>query len=285
MQPVNSPYPFHYISLPSVSRLAYIDEGLGETTLLFIHGLSTYGLSWKKNIEFLKERYRCIAIDLPGNGLSSREDQPYGISFFSQVIREFTEKMKLGRLCIVGHSMGGQVAIHTITEYPGMAQQLILCAPAGFEIFTPTEKSLYLTTIQFLGFFSSEENSLRKVIQNSFYHYTAQADDMIRDLVDLLHRFPLPHYRKMTERCIKGMLEEPVFDRLGSIRQPCLVLFGERDALIPNRLLHPVTTADIARQGAAAIPDARLELIPGAGHFVHWEKAAQVNELISDFLS
>lgn len=59
----------------------YIDEGEGDT-FLFIHGLATYALSWRRNIDELKKSYRCIAVDLPGNGLSDRADYPYGISFF-----------------------------------------------------------------------------------------------------------------------------------------------------------------------------------------------------------
>ena len=64
-------------------EMAYIDEGKGDTTLLMVHGLANYCGVWVKNIESLKKHYRCIAIDLPGNGYSDGGDYPYGINFFS----------------------------------------------------------------------------------------------------------------------------------------------------------------------------------------------------------
>lgn len=278
-------HPYQFIALPDIPNLAYTDEGSGKTTLVFVHGLSSYALSWKKNIEYLKTKYRCIAIDLPGNGLTAYGPYSYSIPFFARVVHDFIQAMQLTRVCLVGHSMGGQIAIYTATEYPDCASSLILCAPAGFETFTPVEKNIYFNTLQFLGFFSSEANSLRKVIQSSFFHYTMQAEDMIADLISLLQRYPIHEYRKMTEACIRGMLEEPVWHRLRQIKQRTQVIFGERDALIPNRVLHPITTADVARAGTREIPHAQLSLIPQAGHFVHWEKASVCNEIINDFLN
>jgi pimeloyl-ACP methyl ester carboxylesterase len=89
----------------------------------------------------------------------------------------------------------------------------------------------------------------------------------------------------MIDACINAMLHEPVYEVLNTIQQPTLVLFGERDALIPNRLIHPVTTRQIALQGIQRLPNARLEMIERCGHFLQIEKADEVNELIASFLT
>ncbi len=279
-------YPFNTkeIQLPNSGRISYIDEGKGEQTIVFIHGLANYALAWQKNISELSRKYRCIALDLPGNGLSGRGPFPFGIAWFAQALAEFLDALNLSRVSLAGHSMGGQIAMTAVLGYPHLAEKLILCAPAGFEAFTPFERSLYRGAAFFLDLLGPEESSLRTMIRNSFHRNKEQAEPMIQDLLELMQLETLSSYKKMVEACVHGMLNEPVYDRLHLINCPTLVIFGTRDALIPNRFIHPVSTSEIARQGTARIPNARLELFENCGHFVHWEKAERVNQLIDSFL-
>ena len=281
----NHPYTIHKILLSNGAHLAYIDEGTGPQTLLFIHGLATYGLSWKKNIEELKQHYRCIAIDLPGNGFSDRGDFSYSMHFFAHTIEDFIHKAQLGKVHLVGHSMGGQVAMTLAINNPSLVHKMMLCAPAGFEVFNNFEKAIYHNSMQFIDMFSTEENSLRKTIRNSFYLFPTQADDMIAELVDIMKLYPNKEYRHMIEACISSMLNEPVLPRLHEIQVPVLVMFGERDALIPNKLIHPVTTRSIAEAAVKKMPHATLEMLPQCGHFLQWEKAKEVNTFIHHFIS
>ena len=152
--------------------------------------------------------------------------------------------------------MGGQIAIKTLADHPDAASAMVLCAPAGFETFTPVEKDLYRRAIQFFELFSTEENSLKTAVYNSFYHTPSQGDEMISQLTDLMSTYPLNTYRKMIDGCIDGMLNEPVFDRLKEIKQLVLVMYGERDGLIPNKILHPVGTKKIAEIGVAELQNA-----------------------------
>ena len=281
-----SKYPFNTGSmiLEGAGRINYVDEGKGSETIVFIHGLANYALGWKGNIEALSKHYRCIAIDLPGNGLSDHGNYPYGISYFSGIVASFIKTLGLGPVVLAGHSMGGQVALTTAINHPELVKKLVLCAPAGFEVFSQWDASMYQTSISVFDYFSTEQNSLTKSIQSSFYHYTSQADDMISDLVKLIDRYPMVEYRAMLNACIHGMLHEQIYDSLHLIQAPTLIIFGERDALIPTRALHPTTTRKIAEDGASRIPNSELHLIPSCGHFVQWEKAAEVNELIEDFI-
>ena len=66
------PFPTHKLQLAEDLELAYFDEGKGNEVILFIHGLGSYAPAWKKNIESLSKDYRCLAIDLPGYGKSSK---------------------------------------------------------------------------------------------------------------------------------------------------------------------------------------------------------------------
>ncbi|MBA3829733.1 MAG: alpha/beta hydrolase [Taibaiella sp.] len=277
------PGTYHKITLPCSSTVAYTDEGSGNTTLLFIHGLANYSLSWRKNTEELKKSYRCIAIDLPGNGFSDHTDRPYTMSFFANVIYELIIALQLKNVCLVGHSMGGQIAITTVLNHPGVVKALVLCAPSGFETFSSFEKTMYQASVQFFNMFASDEQSLRQTIENSFYHYPRQADEMIDDLLLLMKEYPSQLYRKMVEGSITGMLNEPVFSSLGKINIPTLVIFGEKDALIPNTLLHPGSPRKLATDTTKLIPGAKLKMVPDCGHFVQWEKAGEVNKYIQQF--
>lgn len=273
-----------HLHLTNGCQVAYIDEGDGDTTLLFVHGLATFARSWMLNIQELKQRYRCVAVDLPGNGYSEGGDYPYGMNFFAGCVYDFARKMGLQNVVPIGHSMGGQVVLTLLINEPTICRKAVLCAAAGFETFTPMERAIYKAGIHFLDFFSTEENSLTRVLKASFFSYPAYADDMISELVGLLKHQPVSQYRRMIEGCIDGMINEPVFDRLHTIQQEVLVLCGERDALIPNRLLHPTTAKAIAEEGVARMPGARLEVLAKCGHFLQFEQPAKVNWLISEFI-
>lgn len=281
---VQYPYRVETFHTTQAGKVAYIDEGAGERTILFIHGLSNYAMGWAKNFHTLRNKYRCIAVDLPGNGLSERGDHHYSIHFFASVIEELITGLGLMQLCICGHSMGAQIAVTLLLNRPDIGERTILFAPAGFETFTPIEVSMYEATLQVFDLFASEEQSLAKSIRTSFFRHQQDAEGMIDDLIKIMHQHPMKDYRRMAEACIKGMLHEPIFNSLHLLTHPTLVIFGDRDALIPNRILHPVTTRQVGEAGVKQLQNGKLHMVPQSGHFVQWEKAREVNELIEEFL-
>lgn len=282
---ISYPYPVQYQKiLHDAIDIAYIDEGKGDTTILFVHGLGHSLLGWSKNIDYLSQYYRCVAIDLPGNGLSSSGEYPYSMHFFAEALFDFIRQKKLERVYLAGHSMGGQICLSFALLHPGTIQGLILCAPAGFETFNEWEKSLYRNTMYFVDLVSNEETSLRKAIQNSFYIMPDNAPAFTEQLVDLMKLQDRKHYRYMIDRCINAMLDEPVFDRFTEIKMPVLILFGERDNLIPNRFIHPISTRKLAETTATHLENAEVQIISQCGHFLQWEKAQQVNGYFRNFI-
>jgi pimeloyl-ACP methyl ester carboxylesterase len=278
------PYNTKHINLPGDNNVAYIDEGQGARTLLFIHGLANYAMVWRKNIDTLRSHYRCIAIDLPGNGLSSKEDRPYGIPFYTKSVYDFIQALGLKNFVIVGHSMGGQIAMATLIAHPGLADALVLCAPAGMEEFTAMDRTLFSGALHFANFLSSDENNLRQIMENAFYRHKSQADGIIQELFGLMKNYKGNSYRKMVDASVKSMLEESVFEKLHLITLPTLVIFGLHDKLIPNKLIHHTTTEKLAKDAVAKMPHATLKLLPDCGHFVQWEKADEVNSVITNFV-
>jgi pimeloyl-ACP methyl ester carboxylesterase len=82
-----------------------------------------------------------------------------------------------------------------------------------------------------------------------------------------------------------GMLDEPVFEQLNNIKQPTLICYGEEDRLIPNTYLHKeLSTKSIGEKAIEKIPVSELNMIPKAGHFVHFDQPEKVNEIMKNFL-
>lgn len=279
------PYEVSKISLSEGVELAYVDEGTGPETIIFIHGLGSYLPAWKMNIDSLRKDYRCIAVDLPGYGKSSKGKYPGSMTFFAGIIREFAQKMNLQEVTLAGHSMGGQIAIVAALGYPELVKKLILVAPAGFETFHKGQREWFREVFTPDLVKLTSVNQIRENLGYNFYRFPESAAFMITDRIEMRSAIDFPGYCYIIPECVKGMVDEPVFDYLPDVSQPTIVFFGEYDNLIPNRFLNGGKTEKYARMGAERIPDCTLHMIPEAGHFVQFESWKTVNHHILQFMS
>ena len=262
------PFPIRKIAIHDKVEMAYMDTVKGKQTLLFIHGLANYAPVWKHQLEALQDEFRCIAIDLPGNGYSTRGDYPYSQFFYAECIKQFVDAMGLENPILVGHSMGGQISLMLSLRYPSLFQQLILVAPAGIEIFSSTDKMLMQNFLSLGDFFYADEMHLESTIRDGFANPGNESNKIISDLKSIMKGHSAKQWRQMTIASINGMLNEQINQFLHLVTAKTLLLFGSKDSMIPNRMLHPMeTTEKIATQGAALIPKCELNIIKGAGHF------------------
>lgn len=280
------PYPFsvNKVELPEGIKVAYVDEGKGDQTILFIHGLGSYLPAWKKNIEGLKGQYRCIAIDLPGYGKSSKGKYEGSMRFYATVVSEFIDALGLDKVTLAGHSMGGQIAIVTALAYPDKVDKLVLVAPAGFETFTKGQRQWFRDVMTATGVKLTTVEQIKINLAYNFYRLPKDAEFMITDRINMRTASDFDGYCYIIPQSVQGMVDDPVYEFLPRIQQPTLVVFGENDNLIPNRYLNPGATEKVAKDGAGRIPNAELHLLPKAGHFVQFEKADEVNLFIRGFL-
>jgi len=285
MLPNTYPYPLHYCAIHEDISIAYMDEGKGKQTLLFLHGLANYAPVWKYQLAGLSKTQRCIAIDLPGNGFSSRGEYPYSMFFYAECVVRFIEKMELKSVVLCGHSMGGQIALIIALRYPHLLDKLVLVAPAGIEYFQPHEVLLMQSAMSMSNLFYSDEHHLESAIQQSFFNTSNESGTIIDELKTIMHQYSLQQWRDMCIKSINGMLNEQVQQYLHNIDIPVLVIFGEQDRLIPNTLVHfGETPASVAKKGTALLSNASYKMVALAGHFVQVERAGEVNALIGAFL-
>lgn len=273
------------VNLPqSGFDIAYTDEGKGEKTIIFIHGLGSYLQAWIKNVETLKENYRCISIDLPGYGKSSKQPHSGQMTFYASIINEIISELKLENVVLAGHSMGGQISITTSLLYPDVVKGLILVAPAGFEEFNKGQKQWFRDVMTFDGVRLTTTEAIINNLSTNFYRVPDDADFMIADRISMRTADDFNGYCYTVVQSVNGMIDNSVSDYLKDIKVPTLILFGENDNLIPNRYLNPGRTVDIAKSGAAKIKNSKLVMVPKCGHFMMFEKPDVYNSEVISFL-
>lgn len=283
MNEIAYPYPVKKATLPDGVEIAYMDEGQGPV-LLMIHGLGSYGPAWKKNMEVLKSSYRCIAVDLPGYGHSSKGDYPIDMKYFARQLQVFLQQLGIEKATWVGHSMGGQISITAALYYPQAVERLILAAPAGFETFTEGEKQWFREALTAESVKKTPTEQLVLNFYDNFFEFPEDAAFMISDRLAMRKTVDFDWYCTTIPKCVQGMVNQPVFDFLGEIKQPTLVVFGQQDNLIPNRFMHGGFTRTVMEQGAAKIPGARLVPVDKAGHFVQFEQPEAFNAAVTSFM-
>lgn len=267
-------------------QINYVEAGKGET-LLMIHGLGGNASHWKRNIETLSKKFRCIAVDLPGYGSSSKVERAEAntqLDFYADIIASLLKKLKIPTAVIMGHSMGGQVSMVLALKYPALVNKLVLVAPAGLETFTATEANV-LTGYATTAFYMAQDSAaIAKSYHANFFRVPDAADVLVNERIALKQCAGFEAYCRQIPMGVKGMLAHPVAAELQKIGQPVLVLFGEQDALIPNKFLHPSLTVTTVAAMAKSIPVSMIQMIPEAGHLLQYEKPEAVNEAVIHFL-
>jgi pimeloyl-ACP methyl ester carboxylesterase len=266
------------------TQLAYVDIGDGPQTLVLIHGLGSYIPAWKKNIPELSKNYRVIAIDLPGYGRSDKPNAPYSMRYFVSKIHGLLGQLGVSQPVLVGHSMGGQIAMTYALMHPNEVHALVLSSPAGLETFRDGEAKWLANAVtpEFTCYASDEAVYTRHA--GNFHAMTSEAEFMVEDRIAMKGATEFEDYCTAVSRSVAGMLDDPVHDRLPNIDEPTLVLFGKNDALIPNPFLHGGSTKRLAEREVKRIDGAKLIILPKAGHFAQFEQADAWNGHVLDFV-
>lgn len=279
-------YPFEVknAELSNDVHLAYVDEGKGKETIIFIHGLGTYLRAWEKNIDALKSDYRVIAVDLPGYGKSSKNPHEGTMTYYASIIVELMNKLNIENAVLAGHSMGGQISMVTAIQYPNRVKKLVLVAPAGFEEFSEGQKAWFHEVMTLSGVKLTPADAISTNAAYNFYNMPDYAEFIVTDRIAMREAEDFDNYCYIVVKSVHGMVDQPVFDKLEQIKQPTLILFGENDNLIPNRYLNPGATKKIAEYGNLIMPASELIMVPKCGHFIPLEKPDVLNESIRNFL-
>lgn len=180
--------------------------------------------------------------------------------------------------------MGGQIAAAFALDYPQQISNLILVAPAGFELFNNEEIELLKKIVSPEIISKTSDHQVRLNYKLNFYKMPDEAESMILDRILIKNDDEFINHCTIVSNSLFGLLKAPVFNRLKGIMIPALILYGLEDSLIPNKLIHHTTTKEIAEAGASQIKNSKLIFFNECGHFVQYEKPNKFNKALLTFL-
>jgi len=230
-----------------------------EDSLLFIHGAGGTHRHWGAQLQGLKETNR-YALDLPGHGRSGGSGRT-SIRAYAELILRFMDCLELSRATMVGHSMGGAIALYLALEHPVRVERLVLVGSGARLRVLPSLLDRMLRD------FPATVNELLG------WAFSLHADP---DLVRLGHQEWLENDPAVVHGDFSACDVFDVMNRLGEIQCPTLIVCGEDDMLTPPKY---------GRYLQESIPRAVLEVVPRAGHMVMLERPEAVNLAIAEFLA
>ncbi|MCS7019771.1 MAG: alpha/beta hydrolase [Cytophagales bacterium] len=278
------PLPVAYVALPQMGEIAVTDLGSGDMPLIWLHGLGSNIKAWQHMLPDFFPHRRCIAIDLPGFGKSVKSIFPCTMTFFAETVCQLLNQLAIHNYVLVGHSMGGQIAMHIAHCEPNRCRGIALFAPAGFETFTTEAATLIKKWFQPTELVKAAPETIKANMERNFFSLGNSAQELVNERLSIMQATDYELFAACVGASVSGMLNEPVFQWLPDLQQPTLVVYGEEDRYIPNQYFNPTTTAAIAQAGAAKLPRAELHLLPNCGHFPPIESASTCNALLNKWL-
>jgi pimeloyl-ACP methyl ester carboxylesterase len=257
-----------WLDLPDV-RLHHLEAGNGPPVVL-LHGGTGGGANWFRMLGPLSERYRVLAPDLPGFGLSGpvRPEAPLGRAA-ARLLQQWLAAHDVRDALVIGTSFGGLAALRLAQQVPDRVGRLMLLDAAGLgRGVHPALRLVSLRPLTRLGSRPSLAGTRVLIRALLTSNRSAISDEQFDRLAEYLHasavRAGTPYLADTLRLFVgpRGQREVLDADELAAIRQPVAIVWGERDRLLPVRHAH-----DAAR----AFPDATVRIMPGIGHSPNWE--------------
>jgi pimeloyl-ACP methyl ester carboxylesterase len=262
----------------------YVDVGPHDTDqepAVLVHGLGGQWQNWLENIPRLAQDRRVVAMDLPGFGLTPEppEDVEVTISQYGRWVNELCDRLGMGQIELVGNSMGGYIAAEVAIQFPERVKRLVLVSAAGISSAEVLQAPI-LTVGRIAAALAS--NSVTR------YRYLA-ARPITRHLsLALVARHPRLLKPDLAyegffkgggkpgfDDALRASLDYDFRDRLDDVKVPTLIVWGERDSIIPTR---------DADEFERLIDDSRKVVMKDCGHIPMAERPQAFNDALVDFL-
>jgi pimeloyl-ACP methyl ester carboxylesterase len=241
-------------------ELSYVDSGTGPA-VLFIHGILGSQRQWTHLVDKLDDNYRVVVPDLFGHGESAKPMGDYSLSAHAATLRDLLDHLGIARVTLVGHSLGGGIAMQFYYLFPERVDRLVLVSSGGLG----RELNLILRSATLPG----AETVLSVV---------ASAPLIWQGFTSLSDRESRRAFLATTRAVVDiGGQSISAHDHLESVEPvPTLIVWGTKDRMIP---------AWHALSAQQAVPDCRVELFEGAGHFPHLEDPDRFAGVLREFIA
>lgn len=270
-----------YLQLSDGVRMHYRVHGPDTApVLVLVHGFGASVHTWEPWVERLQTQYRIISVDLPGHGLT-RTPRGYSFSASSnaQLIDDLVDRLGVRRFTIVGHSMGGAVAVRYALRAPQKLDAVVLVAAAAWPRERPSDRAPLVFQLlrnpigrAILRYVNPRPFAERGLI-SAYRDREMVSDEVVDRYVDLARA---PGRRALLTSGRNNAGDAPLRPEMfAGIGVPVLVIHGEDDRIIP---------VEDSRALAAAMPSARLVTYPDTGHMPMEETPDRSAADLRDFL-
>jgi pimeloyl-ACP methyl ester carboxylesterase len=241
--------------------LRYTEAGTGEPAIVFVHGWTCSREFWPGQISHFAKKHHVVAVDLRGHGESDKPDEDYSIDVFADDVAWLINELKLEKPVVVGHSMGGVIAMKLARKYPDATSAVVMIDSPIHplpEAMAPIREQL------FAGLQSAGYADVAAAFGRQFFFDANTPPALVEEIAAAMGTTQRVTYTAFTS------MFEPDNQAAGAI---------------------PVPSLYIRAQTAYATEDQLREHVPGMGvitvpaaHFVQMEQPAATNNIISDFL-
>jgi pimeloyl-ACP methyl ester carboxylesterase/CRP-like cAMP-binding protein len=261
-----------------------VEEGQpNRQVALLIHGWSSSWYAMSPLIGLMSQRFRAIAVDLPGYGASPPFPERVTIPAYTDLLADFAERVTDGPVVLVGHSMGGMISLTMALRYPELVERMVLIGPTISGRLSQYI-NLFISPITIL-----ERFGLGSLIVSAFERAMVGISDRLMRPASFAERSGItreehlrlqadvrrPGQGRVRAECFFAMRENDLSGRLSEVQAPALVLWGAEDNTVPLRDAGVV---------ADEWPDADLRIIPKAGHWPHFETPDTVRRQVASYL-
>jgi pyruvate dehydrogenase E2 component (dihydrolipoamide acetyltransferase) len=245
-------------------RINYLAMGdAAGDPIIFLHGYGGDLNNWMFNQEELASSHTTYAIDFPGHGGSTKEVGNGDAGRLAQAVTAFMDAKDIKKAHLVGHSMGGAVALHLALPQPARVASVTAVAPGGLG---PEINMDYIN-----GFIAEKRaKKLRPVLEMLVHDPALISKDMVEDVLKFKRLDGVDAaLAGLRDGCFPGGKQVAILrDQLNKLEVPVRMIFGKADQIIP------------AAHAEGLPGSVEVTVFDDAGHMPHMEKAAQVNELI-----
>jgi non-heme chloroperoxidase len=269
---MNQPNDVQFATTPPLStgvRLHYAERGdpTGEA-ILFLHGYSDSWFSFSEVLTLLSPEYQAFALTERRHGDSDKPQCCYTVDNFAADVDAFMDALGIEEATLVGGSGGGFIAQRVALDYPHRVSRLVLIAAGATLLDNEAVMGLGEEMLALEDPISPE--FVREFQESMMYH--PGPDEFLDTVVSESLKLPARVWRDYWE----GVALAPYdASRLGEIKAPTLILWGEQDIIFSR---------EDQEQLAAAIPGATLKVYPETGHAVHWDRPEQVVRDLEAFM-
>lgn len=246
-----------------LSSLHVEDRGAGDP-LLAIGGFAVSSAVFDTVADGYAEHFRYVTYDHPGTGRSTRRALPITTAALAASAVRVLDELGIDSAHVIGHSLGGAIATELALRFPHRVRGLILVgtSTSGPLSVPPSPRTL--------------ARALRHGMRTAFFseEFLAHEPDRTRLLMRGVAAHRAPPWSLVGQFLAAG-LHDRALD-LHRIAAPTLVIHGERDVLVPVANAHRL---------AAGIPDAELQIVPGAGHAVELERPGETLAIVREWLA